>query len=143
MPLPPISTPAGRGTNDVMSSQKHFDPKAQFTDVLAEMDTKILGVAADLERLRWLRDRIAEQFENLERQAEQLQMFDEAQAAAMLGGSENPLKPEQLARLRRRYDLPHVKFGNLPPRYTARHLAEICEILTVRKKAPAGLKRAA
>jgi len=116
---------------------KAFDPELQFETLLNETDTRIAELASAFDRLRWLRDRIAEQHKALREATEEIDVMTESDLAAKFG-----IKADLLAHLRRTLNLPHVPFGT-KIRYTRRNADEILDILSQRRTAPNGLKRAA
>lgn len=113
-----------------------FDPKTQFADALAEIGQQVLAVRANLERLEWLRDKIAQEFADVQRRADEFQVLTEEQAAVKFG-----VTTDQLGRLRRRHNLPHVNIGRAIC-YTQQNLADICEIFTLNKR-PTAVRKAA
>lgn len=120
-----------------MITAKQFEPAEQFDALLNEIGEKIAAVTGDLARLEWLRLKTAEQLSTLRAEAERFEIFNESEAADAL-----KINKRMLADLRRDMDIPHCMFGN-HPRYTKRHLAEICQILESRPRGMASLKMAA
>lgn len=117
---------------------KQFDPAGQFEQVLAEVDVKIHELAVTLDRLRWLRERMAEEFARVRDAADPVFLMSEEQAAEIFG-----VKTTHLAELRRTHDLPHCKFGPFV-RYTRQQMAAACDILSMNnKRFAAGMKKAA
>ena len=104
-----------------------FDPETQFTALLNEADERVVELQKGLERLRWLRDRIAEQHADLQAKADAIEIYTEPELAAHFD-----IKPELLATLRRTHDLPCRAFGN-KIRYTRRDADDILEFLSTRK----------
>lgn len=114
-----------------------FDPSTQFEQVLTQADIEIMALRSTLDRLLWLRVKIADEFTAMQNAADTLDLYTEEQAAAIL-----QVKPDLLGTLRRRHLLAHVNFGNRI-RYTKDQLRGICEFLTINKKERRALKHAA
>ena len=104
----------------------HFDPETQFAALLNETDERLFAIKNDFERLRWLRDRMAEQFAELRAKADMIEIYTEPELAERFG-----IKTELLASLRRSHDLPHCAFGN-KIRYTRRDADEILAFLSTK-----------
>lgn len=109
-----------------LEQMNQFDPEQQFAALLNETDEHIEAVLKDFERLRWLRERIAERFADLQAKADAIEVYTEKELAAHFD-----IKPELLATLRRAHNLPHCSFGN-KIRYTRRDADAILEILSTR-----------
>lgn len=113
-----------------LMNKLQFDPEQQYTRLLNEADEKLHSLLADIDRLRWLRDRIAEEFAEIQKKADTLEIFTEEQLAEAFS-----LKPEQLSYLRRTLDLPHTRFAS-QIRYTRRDAEEILNTLSSRNTQP-------
>ena len=113
-------------------SSKPFDPIAQVDQTLSEFEEHMLKARAAIERLSWLKDKIAADFDALERQAAEVEIYTEEQAAAIM-----QIKTSQLAALRRRHRFEHINFGSFI-RYNRAQIIAICETLTLDGKKVAG-----
>lgn len=102
-----------------------FNPQTQFDQALNEIDQAIQTARQAVDRLQWLKSKIAEDFDAMQRRADEIEIYTEAEAAAMF-----QIKPPHLADLRRRLDLPHVVLGSVI-RYTKPQIAAIGEILSI------------
>lgn len=112
-----------------------FDPQSVFADALAEAEASIQSARAAIDRLGWAKEKIAEQFARLEREAADLDVMTELEFALELK-LENPNAKDPneqaeslLANYRRKFDLPHVNIGG-KIRYTREQRRAVCEILS-------------
>ena len=117
----------------MLSKPKQFEPERQVEAATVEFDDAIQAAEAAVSRLQRLRNRLASEIENLRSEREQLEIYTEEEAAEILKIE----RPQLLADLRRRHDLPHFLAGR-EPRYTKEHLAEICRRLEVNSRAKGG-----
>src|SRR5438270_189287 len=109
-----------------MSKTPTFDPQTQMAAAIDELDQQIIAATQVIARLRWLRDRVAEDIAELAKRADELVVMDETAAADALG-----IKPDHLRRMRRKLGLPHVNFGGNVVRYTKQNLVDICSMLSI------------
>jgi hypothetical protein len=110
---------------------KQFEPAEQFEQLFVEIGEQMRQLNAAFERLEWLRSKAIAEFRAVRDAADKLEVFTEAEAAAVLKVTERAL-----ADLRRQHELPHSLFG-IQPRYTRQHLKEICRILESRPRGTA------
>ena len=118
-------------------SSKSFDPAEQIDGVCDEIDKAMIVAEDAARRVRWLKDQLCSEIEQIRNRRDQLEIYDEAAAAAIL-----TIELQHLADLRRRLDLPHINFGNRI-RYTKRHLSEIVLLLEIRGRKVEGKKQRA
>lgn len=102
---------------------KTFDPCSQFESLLNEVELAMIDVRSQIDRLVWLKEKIAEEYAAMERSTRDFGAFDEAAAAERLS-----VDKATLAHLRRKYRLPHFKIGQAA-HYTPDHLRLIVERL--------------
>ena len=103
---------------------------------MTQADIEIQALRSTLDRLLWLKGKIADEMDAMRDAAETLEIFTEDQAAMLL-----QVTPQLLASLRRRHNLPHVSIG-AKVRYTKHHIAAVCDALTIGNKV-AAMKKAA
>ena len=107
------------------TTAKPFEPIGQVDQTLTEFEEYMLKAKAAIERLAWLKDKIAADFEALERDRDAVEIYTEEQAAALM-----QIKPTQLTALRRRHKFEHINFGSFI-RYNRAQITAICETLTL------------
>ena len=110
------------------STAKQFEPIAQIDQTLSEFEEHMLKAKAAIERLQWLKGKIADDLDTASRAAAEVEIYTEEQAAGMM-----QIKPSQLAALRRRHKFEHINFGSLI-RYNRAQIIAICETLTLDQK---------
>lgn len=108
-----------------MSTAKPFEPIGQVDQTLTEFEEYMLKAKAAIERLAWLKDKIAADFDAAAAAADAIEIYTEEQAAALM-----QIKPSQLAALRRRHNFEHINFGSFV-RYNRAQITAICETLTL------------
>lgn len=121
-------TTSGQTSYSVMSTAKPFEPIAEVDQTLSEFEEYMLKARAAIDRLHWLKDKIAADFDALERDRDSVEIYTEEQAAAIM-----QIKPSQLAALRRRHKFEHINFGSFI-RYNREQIIAICETLTIGDK---------
>lgn len=115
-------------------SNKPFEPITQVDQTLSEFEEHMLKARAAIERLSWLKDKIAADFDAIQTAADAVEIYTEEQAAAIM-----QIKTSQLAALRRRHRFEHINFGSFV-RYNRAQIIAICEILTLDSKPAAASK---
>lgn len=88
----------------------------------------MLKAKAAIERLSWVKNKIAADFDALERDRDAVEIYTEEQAAGLM-----QIKPSQLTALRRRHRFEHINFGSFI-RYNRAQIIAICEFLTLNNK---------
>lgn len=114
-----------------------FDPIEQLSAALNAYEICEAEMAAIMPRLRFSFERIEAELENVRKYRDQLDVFTEAEAAAVL-----KLTETSLAAYRRDNDLPHLRFGSMV-RYTRQHLDQIVSFFESRNAGKSQLRRAA
>ena len=121
--------------------QKQFDPAENFDSIAEEVDALCFDLTAKLDRLKWLRGKIAEQIARAQTDADRLELFTEAEAGLTFKLNSDPTKAERaMADLRRRHDFPHVRAGR-EIRYTREQLREVAALLEMNSKPRRGENR--
>lgn len=98
---------------------RQFDPLDGLTAAVEGLDVLFAEVDALRPRLAFQLQRVASEIDKAREARDRLQIFDEAEAAAIL-----QLKEDHLASMRRNHNLPHAAFGP-KIRYTKAHLDQI------------------
>ena len=111
-----------------MSTAKPFEPFGQVDQTLTEFEEYMLKAKAAIDRLHWLKDKIAADLDAAANAADAIEIYTEEQAAGIM-----QIKTSQLAALRRRHRFEHINFGNLI-RYNRAQIIAICDALTLEKK---------
>ena len=127
----------------MIKTAKQFEPDAQMDNAIGELVSALNDAAGAIERLSRLKSVLSIEIEQRRAERDALEIYTEEEAAMLLRlDSTSPTRAKKhLADLRRRLSLPHVSFGN-KPRYTKRHLMEICSILEINSKAKSRLQGA-
>lgn len=115
------------------SIAKPFEPIGQVDQTLSEFEEYMLKAKAAIERLAWLKDKIADDLDAAAAARDSVEIYTEEQAAVIM-----QIKPSQLAALRRRHRFEHINFGGFI-RYNRDQIIAICDALTIEKK-PAAAK---
>ena len=104
---------------------KQFETTEQIARTLADLDSALADATASVDRLSRLRRKLAGEFEDLQRAAEEIDFQSEAEFAESIG-----IKETLLGTLRRDLNLPHSLFGR-EPRYTREQRRLVAQILEV------------
>jgi len=122
----------------MIKANKQFDPQMQFELTMTQLDIEFQAVRSTLERLQWLRSKVADEYAAIRDAADQLDVMTEADFAAEL-----EVNQALLAKHRKQFDLPHVSIGGRI-RYTREQRRAACDILSTGGRAKtAAFKRAA
>lgn len=119
-----------------INTRNKFDPAAQFDATIAEAETHIVAAVASLERLIWLRGKIADDIAAMRDAADELELYTEDEAAELL-----KITAWHLGCLRRKHNFAVVNLGN-KIRYTKEQIAGVCDFFSINNKKPAALKAA-
>lgn len=106
---------------------RQLEPQQQIVAAFEELQKAMLAAQAAINRVAWLKDRLLQDFAAMQKVNDDLEIYTEAQAAALFH-----IEEKTFAEMRRRMDFPNTRFGNIP-RYTKTHLNEICLMLEVNK----------
>jgi hypothetical protein len=112
----------------MIRTAKQFETDTQIAAAFDELTAALSDATAQIERIGRLKDRLATEAEAMRSERDAIEIYDEAEAAALLR-----IEPRQLADLRRRLELPHIAFGP-KVRYSKQHIGEIVAIFSTRKQ---------
>lgn len=121
----------------MLKTAKQFEPDQQIDSALGDFDEAIRTAQNVVGRMEWLKLQLVKEVEQLRRERDQLEVYNESEAAALLR-----VETKHLADMRRRHDLPHCGFGT-KVRYTKEQLLEICSLFAVNTKGRLKLRKAA
>lgn len=117
---------------------KQFEPADQFAELMTEIGDTLADLPAKIERLAWLRKKIAEQHAAAIAAADRFETFSESEAAAKFGTDK-----DEFRRLRAKHEFPFLRVGK-HVRYTPEQLREIAALLEMngkRRIQPAAMPR--
>lgn len=112
---------------------KQFDPFAQADQKAVEVDIWMQQGRALLEQMAWILRKQRDEIDQLRAERDDVEIYTEQEAAAMLRVGNGAKAFETLADLRSRLRLPHVKIGK-SVRYTKNHIREICQLLEINSR---------
>lgn len=112
---------------------KQFDPFTQAEQRAVELDLWIQEGRALLDRTSWILQKMQDENERLRAERDELEIYTEAEAAALLRVSD-----WTLGDLRRRHNFEHIANGKIC--YTRKQLLAIVEALKVGSKKAEGRK---
>ncbi len=111
-----------------MDKTTQFNFSAEFEETCRELGKALIEAQNAVSRMLGLKDDAARQYAAMQAAADALEIYTEAEAAAIL-----KLETSHLGKMRRNLELPHCSFGN-KPRYTKQNLIRITEILEINSK---------
>lgn len=120
-----------------MFNPKSLEVDSQLDRQFVELSDALAAANESIRRIEWLAEKQRNEIQRMKDERDALVVFTEAEAAKQFG-----IEETQLADMRRRWNLPHVKMGKFP-RYTKQHLLEIVSLLEVKRSGKIGLKKAA
>jgi hypothetical protein len=102
-----------------------FELPAQIGEAVEKMDSSMVDANAAIERVRFLGNKLLEEFAAIQDRIEELELYTEEEAAAIL-----KIDERQLSTMRKEFNIPHCKFGRVC-RYNKSQLAAICAMFEV------------
>lgn len=108
-----------------------------FEQRLGELDIKLHETFTLLGQMQWLRQKLVEEFTEMQEKADDLHCYTDADLAGFF-----QIKEGLMGSARRNLNLPHFTIGT-KPRYTREQAREITRICTVNSKGRLVLKKAA